>query len=211
MLAVYPEIQEKVVAELHEIFDDADSPVTYEDLSKLTYLEMVVKESLRHFPVGPFIARKTSDDFPFKGKFDILITSFENILCEQIFQMTKKNIFHFSKGGIIPKGAFILLNIAKMHKDPKYWGDRAHEFNPDHFLPENFSKMHPYTFLAFSGGPRNCIGIKYAWYVAKIMLAHLLRKYKFTTHLKYEDIRTKVHIILKIANDNPIRVERRDW
>lgn len=83
MLAIYPEIQDKVVAELHEVFDDADSLVTYEDLSKLTYLEMVVKESLRHFPVGPFIARKTSDDFPFKGKFDILVTNFENILCEQ--------------------------------------------------------------------------------------------------------------------------------
>lgn len=103
MLAVYPEIQEKVVAELHEIFDDADSPVTYEDLSKLTYLEMVVKESLRHFPVGPFIARKTSDDFPFKGKFDILISSFENILCEQIFQMTKNLFSIFVKVASYPK------------------------------------------------------------------------------------------------------------
>lgn len=180
MLAVYPEVQEKVLAELHEIFENADTPVTYEDLSKLNYLEMVIKESLRHFPVGPFIAREASEDFPFKG-------------------------------GIIPKGSFILLNIAKMHKDPKYWGEKANDFHPEHFLPENFSKMHPYTFLAFSGGPRNCIGIKYAWYVAKIMLTHLLRKYKFTTHLKYGDIRTKVNIILKIANQNPIRVERRDW
>lgn len=127
MLAIYPEIQEKVVAEMREIFDDADSPVTYEDLSKLTYLEMVIKETLRHFPVGPFIARRASEDFPFKG-------------------------------GVIPKDSFILLNIAKMHKDPKYWGKKANDFYPEHFLPENFSKMHPYTFLAFSGGPRNCIG-----------------------------------------------------
>lgn len=180
MLAVYPHIQDKVVAELHEIFDSVDGPVTNEDISKLTYLEMVIKESLRHFPVGPFIARKASEDFPFKG-------------------------------GIIPKDSFILLNIAKMHKDPKYWGEKANDFYPEHFLPENFSKIHPYTFLAFSGGPRNCIGIKYAWYVAKIMLAHILRSYKFTTHLKYEDIRTKVSIILKIANENPIRMERRQW
>lgn len=64
---------------------------------------------------------------------------------------------------------------------------------------------------AFSGGPRNCIGIKYAWYVAKIMLAHLLRRYRFTTDLKFEDIRTKVSIILKIVNEDPIKVERREW
>lgn len=44
------------------------------------------------------------------------------------------------------------------------------------------------------------------------MLAHLLRRYRFTSDLKYEDIRTKVSIILKIANDNPIRVEPRgEW
>lgn len=180
MLAIHQEYQDKVVAELREIFPNPDTPVTYDDLSKLTYMELVIKETLRHFPVGPFIARKASEDFPFKG-------------------------------GVIPKDSFILLNIAKMHKDPKYWGEKANDFWPEHFLPENFSKMHPYTFMAFSGGPRNCIGIKYAWHVSKIILAHLLRRYKFTSHLKYEDIRTKVSIILKIANKNPISVERRDW
>lgn len=44
MLAIYPEIQDKVVAELREVLGDVDSPVSYEDLTKLTYLEMVVKE-----------------------------------------------------------------------------------------------------------------------------------------------------------------------
>lgn len=150
MLAIYPEYQDKVVAELHEVFDNPDAPITYEDISKLTYMEMVIKESLRHFPVrtllciglllctslivyshllqvGPFIARECTEDLEFRG-------------------------------GVIPKDAIVVLNIAKMHKDPKYWGEQADSFYPDHFLPENFSKMHPYTFLAFSGGPRNCIG-----------------------------------------------------
>lgn len=180
MLAIYPEIQEKVVAEQREIFENADSPVSYEDLTKMTYLEMVIKESLRHFPVGPFIARECTEDFPFRG-------------------------------GIIPKDTIVALNIAKMHKDPKYWGEKANAFYPDHFLPENYEKMHPYTFLAFSGGPRNCIGIKYAWFVAKIMLSSLVRQYRFNTHLKFEDIRTKVSIILKICNENPVQVERREW
>lgn len=180
MLAIYPDYQDKVVAELHEVFDNPDGPITYADITKLTYMEMIIKESLRHFPVGPFIARECTEDLEFRG-------------------------------GVIPKDAIIVLNIAKLHKDPMYWGEKADSFYPDHFLPENFSKMHPYTFLAFSGGARNCIGIKYAWVVSKIMLAFLLRRYRFTTDLKYEDIRTKVSIILKIANENPIRVERREW
>lgn len=181
MLALHQDIQEKVVAELHEVFDDQNSAVTFADLAKLTYLEMVIKESLRHYPVGPFIARLASEDFPFRD-------------------------------GIIPKDSIIILNIQKLHKDPKYWGPDADLFNPDNFLPEKLAKMHPYTFLAFSGGPRNCIGIKYAWMIAKITLVHLLRQYRFKTHLKsLNDIRTKVSIILKIANKNPIHIEKRVW
>lgn len=181
MLAIHQDIQEKVLAELHEVFDDQNSAINFEDLSKLTYLESVVKESLRLFPVGPFIARKTSEDFPFKD-------------------------------GIIPKDAIILLNIQKLHKDPKYWGSDAGSFNPDRFMPEKLEKMHPYTFLAFSGGARNCIGIKYAWIIAKMLLVYLLRQYRFKTHLKsLKDIRTKVSIILKIANKNPIQIEKRIW
>lgn len=125
MLAIHPEYQDKVVAELHEIFDSVDSPITYEDLTKMTYTEMVIKEALRHFPVGPFIAREANEDLKFRE-------------------------------GIIPKDAIVIFNIAKMHKDPKIWGENADKFYPDHFLPENYAKLHPYSFLAFSGGPRNC-------------------------------------------------------
>lgn len=180
MMAIHQDIQDKVVEELRAIYDSADSPVSFEDLSKMTYLEMVIKEAMRHFPVGPFIAREASDDLPLRD-------------------------------GIIPKGSIVLLNISKMHKDPKIWGPHADSFYPDHFLPENISSMHPYSFLPFSGGPRNCIGIKYAWCASKIMLAYLLRRYKFTTDLKYEDVRTKVNVILKIVNHNPVRLERREF
>lgn len=180
MLAIRQDLQEKVVAELHEIFANADSPITYDDLSKMSYTEMVIKEALRHYPVAPFIGRECSEDLEFRD-------------------------------GIIPKGAVIVMNILKMHKDERIWGPNANTYYPDHFLPENISKIHPYAYLAFSGGPRNCIGIKYAWCGAKIILAYLLRRYKFTTDLKYEDVRTKMTVILKISNDRPVRVERRQW
>jgi cytochrome P450 len=58
----------------------------------------------------------------------------------------------------IPAGITLLINFYTLHRRKDIWGDDAEEFNPDHFLPENVEKRHPYSFLPFSGGQRNCIG-----------------------------------------------------
>lgn len=51
--------------ELYEIYGDAevdDCPVTNEDLPRMDYLERVIKESMRLFPVLPLASRLLSDD-----------------------------------------------------------------------------------------------------------------------------------------------------
>lgn len=58
----------------------------------------------------------------------------------------------------IPPGASLVVNIHWAHRDPKYWGEDANVFKPSRFTKENFAKIHPYAYLAFSGGPRNCVG-----------------------------------------------------
>lgn len=45
LLAMHPDIQEKAVKELEEVYENEDSETDYEKLSKLPYLEMVVKEA----------------------------------------------------------------------------------------------------------------------------------------------------------------------
>lgn len=180
MLAIHQEYQERVMDEMREIFDDINEPVANEHITRMTFLELVIKESMRYFPIAPFIGRECSDDFEING-------------------------------GIIPKGSQIFLNVLRMHKNPKFFGKNAHEFYPERFLPENCANWHPYLFVPFSAGPRNCIGTRYAWASLKIALSHILRRFKLTTDLKLNDIIIRPELLLKIGNKNAIRIEQREW
>lgn len=43
----------------------------------------------------------------------------------------------------------------------------------------------------------------------KMTLAHLFRRYKFMTDLTFDDIRTKLHLVLEITNEKPLWIEKR--
>lgn len=60
-------------------------------------------------------------------------------------------------GYFIPKGTNILIHIYDLHHNHDIFPN-PEEFNPDRFLPENCVNRHPFAYLPFSGGPRNCIG-----------------------------------------------------
>lgn len=67
MLAMHKNVQENVVRELRGVFTAADDAVNYEALNGLPYLEMVIKETMRLFPVTPFTLRTSTHDFQLDG------------------------------------------------------------------------------------------------------------------------------------------------
>lgn len=62
-LAKYPDIQQKAFDEIRNVIgDDITKSVELKDLNELSYLELVIKETLRLYPSVPFIGRKINEN-----------------------------------------------------------------------------------------------------------------------------------------------------
>ncbi|KAK3090780.1 hypothetical protein FSP39_014559 [Pinctada imbricata] len=90
------------------------------------------------------------------------------------------------RGYKVPKGAGINICIYAIHHDPEYWPE-PYKFDPDRFSTDEKRKHHPYAFLPFGHGPRNCIGMRLAQLEAKAAMASVLQKYRFVKCTETED------------------------
>ncbi|KAK8500631.1 hypothetical protein V6N12_020323 [Hibiscus sabdariffa] len=103
------------------------------DLPKLTYLDMVVKESLRLHPVGAFL-------IPHESMEDIVVN-----------------------GYFIPKKSRILVNTWSMGRDPNIWSKNAEEFLPERFMDGKIDlRGHHFELIPFGSGRRGCPGMQLA-------------------------------------------------
>lgn len=80
MLAMYPEVQERCYQEIVEVCPGEDQIVSAEDAAHLTYLEMVCKETMRLFPVGPILARVTTGDIKLDGRWLLQLSMSREII-----------------------------------------------------------------------------------------------------------------------------------
>ncbi|XP_075215349.1 cytochrome P450 4C1-like isoform X3 [Lycorma delicatula] len=171
-----PDIQECLFEELDEVFGDSDREVTMEDLNRLSYLDRIIKETLRLFPSVPCIIRKLYSDL---------------------------DLGH--EGYIIPATTNVVVLPYTLHRNSKYYPN-PEKFDPDRFLPEEVQKRHPFAYIPFSGGPRNCIGQKFAGIEMKVVLSSIFRKMRVLSFTKLNEVKPVPGIILRSATPYVVKL-----
>jgi cytochrome P450 len=82
------------------------------------------------------------------------------------------------RGRAIRKGAQFVLSPWHLHRHERMW-DRPDEFLPDRWATEAAKVSARDAYMPFSAGPRVCTGAGFAMAEGVLLLAHLVRSYRF--------------------------------
>ncbi|CAF1549649.1 unnamed protein product, partial [Adineta ricciae] len=83
----------------------------------------------------------------------------------------------------IPVGAVVSVNTYILHRREEFW-PRPNEFDYTRWLRDPTTDLkpklaHPFCYLPFGAGSRNCIGQSFAVIEAKVILSMLLQRCNF--------------------------------
>jgi cytochrome P450 len=99
-------------------------------------------------------------------------------ICPPIYAFDRRAIDDDEIDGyVIPKGSTVGLSPYALHHHPKYW-DHPEAFDPDRFSAERSAGRPDYAFFPFGGGPRRCIGFRFATMESIVLLATLSRRFE---------------------------------
>ncbi|PJZ00537.1 NADPH--cytochrome reductase [Bacillus vallismortis] len=111
-LLTHPEKLKKAQEEADRVLTD-DTP-EYRQIQQLTYIRMVLNETLRLYPTAPAFSLYAKDDTVLGGEYPI------------------------------SKGQPVTVLIPKLHRDQNAWGEDAEEFRPERFEDSSRIPHHAY-------------------------------------------------------------------
>ncbi|KAM3339305.1 hypothetical protein P3S68_029174 [Capsicum galapagoense] len=141
-----PRVQQKVQEELDRVIG-SDRIVNETDISKLSYLQHVVKESLRLHPPTPLM-------LPHMAGSNVQVGGYN-----------------------IPKGSIVHVNVWALGRDPKVWEYPLQFWPERFMKEDVDMKGHDYRLLPFGAGRRTCPGMNLAVNLVTSMIAHLLHHF----------------------------------
>ncbi|MED6131654.1 hypothetical protein PIB30_011505 [Stylosanthes scabra] len=142
-----PQVMENAKKELGEIVGNNDVPIEESDISKLPYLQAVIKETLRLHPPVPFL-------LPRKAESDVDIV-----------------------GYTIPKDAEIMVNVWNIGRDPTLWENPTLFSPERFIGSDIDVKGRNFELAPFGGGRRICPGLQLANRMLYLMLGSLINSF----------------------------------
>jgi cytochrome P450/NADPH-cytochrome P450 reductase len=149
--------------------EEADSfdVITIDTLSKLKYIDAVLKEALRLQPTASLLSRGC---------------------------LAEKEIL---PGGYqITKDDTVAILLHQLHRDPKVWKD-PDEFRPERMLDGGFENLPPNSWKPFGTGDRSCIGRPFAWQESLLVVALVLKHFNLEMVDPTYDLRIKQTLTIK--------------
>lgn len=126
-----------------------ENDIPYETLQSLPFLDAIIQETMRKHPVVPYLER----------------------LCTKDYQLPGHDY-------VVKKGDNVRINNAGICFDPDVFPDPK-VFKPERFLKENSMDRSPYSYMAFSLGPRNCLAMRFALFEIKMCITSLVSNFRF--------------------------------
>ncbi len=77
----------------------------------------------------------------------------------------------------VRKGTTVMLCHYAIHRNPRYW-ENPEGFDPERFLDAGAEERHRFAYFPFGGGPRGCIGSRFALMEGPMVLAMVARAFK---------------------------------
>ena len=98
----------------------------------------------------------------------------------------------------------IVVHLMHHHRNPEVYPNPT-KYDPERFFAQHHQR-HPYDFIPFSAGARNCIGQKFAEMEQKVALAAILRKYDLKTNLTPEEVDDGISVALVLSNKTDLSI-----
>ncbi|KAJ7032949.1 cytochrome P450 [Mycena alexandri] len=164
-LAKAPKLQEQLRAEIHETLSSA-GPGNVVQYDNMLLLNAFIKESLRMYPAEALSERMAIQD--------TVIPLSDGVTTSTGHRITRVPV---------RKGQICSLAIGSYQRLESRWGPDAGEFNPSRWLDGKTYKgeaVGPYAnLLSFLGGPRVCLGWRFAILEMQVFLCELVGKFSF--------------------------------
>jgi cytochrome P450 / NADPH-cytochrome P450 reductase len=156
-LLKHPEILKKAYEEVDRVLGpDLGAKPTYQQVTQLTYIAQILKESLRLWPPAPAYGISPLQDETIGGKYKL-----------------KKN-------------TFVTVLVLALHRDPSVWGPNPDAFDPENFSKEAEAARPVNAWKPFGNGQRACIGRGFAMHEAALAVGMILQRFRLIDHQRYQ-------------------------